>query len=87
MKKILMLFLVLTFFTPLAIFAGSVPKMTVDELKSQLGAENLVVLDVRLGKDWSSSEFKIKSAVRIEGGDLSAATSYPKDKTLVLYCA
>lgn len=68
-------------------FADQVPRMDKDELKAMLGKENLVILDVRQGRDWSTSEFKIKDAVRVEDGDLSAITKYPKDKTLVLYCA
>ena len=87
MKKMLSLLIVLMFFTATPIFSASVPKMDKDELKAMLGSENLVVLDVRLGKDWSSSEFKIKDAVRVDNGDLSVADKYPKDSTFVLYCA
>lgn len=61
--------------------------MDKDELKSLLGSDNLIILDVRIGRDWNSSEFKIKDAVRMEGFNLSAIEKYPKDATLVLYCA
>ena len=59
-----------------------------DALNDMLSSPDLVVLDVRTGKDWSSSEFKIKNAVRApaaEYDDWSASLS--KEKTLVLYCA
>ena len=87
MKKMLSLLIVLMFFTATPIFSSSVPIMDKDELKALLGSENLVILDVRRGKDWSTSEFKIKDAVRVDNGDLAVAESYPNDKTFVLYCA
>lgn len=86
MKKILSLFFtVLLLTTPL--FAGSVDKMDKDQLKVLLDSENLVILDVRTGRDWSTSEFKIPNAVRIQGKDLSIVSKYSKDQTIVLYCA
>lgn len=86
MKRILSFFLVTLFFVP-SVFAGSVPKMDKEELKSLLGSDTLVILDVRTGRDWSTSEFKIKDAIRIKGKDLSVASKYSKDDTIVLYCA
>ncbi len=68
--------------------AGGVKLMEKEELKSLLGSEDLIVLDVRTGRDWSSSEFKIKGAVRASSSNYSTwGATYPKDKTLVLYCA
>ncbi len=69
------------------VFAATVSTMDKDELRAQLGAENLVVLDVRQGRDWSTSEYKIQGAVRVEGGDLSITDGYDKGTRLVLYCA
>jgi predicted sulfurtransferase len=69
--------------------AGSdVPLMTTDELNAMLDDPDLLVLDVRRGKDWTSSEFKIKGATyaKPEAYDTWANT-YPKDKKIVLYCA
>jgi len=87
MKKIVVLLLALSLLAAVPVFSSSVPKMDKDELKSLLGSDNLVILDVRIGKDWSSSEFKIKDAVRMNTSDLSLLKKYPKDTTLVLYCA
>lgn len=87
MKKIISLLLLTLFISASPLIADSVPTMNKDELKTQLGSKNLVILDVRTGKDWSSSEFKIEGAVRPEGKDLSVAKDYPKDHTFVLYCA
>jgi hypothetical protein len=45
-------------------------------------------VDMRLGKDWKASEEKIKGAMRVEPAEVeSVAARYPKDTTLVLYCA
>lgn len=65
-----------------------VPLMTTDELKAMLDDPNLLVLDVRRGKDWKSSEFKIKGATYAKPEAYDAwADTYPKTKKVVLYCA
>ena len=86
MKIFLMWFIALVFCAGSA-FADQAPRMDKDELKAMLGREDLVVLDVRQGRDWSTSEYKIKDAVRMENGDLGVVENYPKDNTFVLYCA
>ena len=69
-------------------FAGrsSVQLMSKEDLKARLSDPDTIVLDVRKGTDWRASEFMIKGAVRLELKQI-AKVSYPKDKTLVLYCA
>jgi len=68
--------------------SNEVPRITKEELKTQLGAADVVLLDVRAGKDWSSSEIKIKGAVREDPKEFDAwASKYPKEKKIVLYCA
>ncbi len=64
-----------------------VPRMGVDELRGRLNDPQVVVLDVRAGRDWKSSQEKIAGAVREEPGELDWAQKYDKNKTLVLYCA
>ena len=68
--------------------AAEAPRMPKDELKAMLGSPDLIIIDVRYGKDWTDSDSKIKGAVR-EDPKLfeSWANKYPKDKTIVLYCA
>ncbi|BHH85617.1 hypothetical protein LA52FAK_39060 [Desulforhopalus sp. 52FAK] len=87
MKKLFTLVLLfsLAFASPLV--AGSVQIMDKDELKTLLGSDKLVVLDVRTGRDWSTSEFMIQDAVRVDGKDLTVTEKYPKDNTFVFYCA
>lgn len=62
--------------------------MTKEDLKQKLDNPQIVVLDVRKRGDWKSSEFKIKGAERANPKKFKEwASTYPKDKTLVLYCA
>jgi predicted sulfurtransferase len=68
--------------------AGDVPLMTTDELNAMLGDPDLLILDVRRGKDWTSSEFKIKGATHAKPKAYDEwANTYPKTKKIVLYCA
>jgi len=65
-----------------------IPRMTKHELKAKLGDPNFIVVDVRLGADWTGSDLKIKGAVREDPEAIESwANKYPKDKTLVFYCA
>jgi predicted sulfurtransferase len=67
---------------------GEVPRMTKEELKAKLGNPDVVVLDVRAAQDWKEGEGKIAGAVRETPKELEQwAAKYPKEKTLVLYCA
>jgi rhodanese-related sulfurtransferase len=88
MKKlsVFLIFLVLTISS--SVLSNEVKLIDKDELKAMLGNPDLVILDVRAGKDWSSSEFKIKDAVRLTGDNMEAVMQkYSKDRTLVFYCA
>jgi hypothetical protein len=66
-----------------------VPKMTKEELKSLLGNPGVIIVDVRIAADWKRSDSKIKGAIREdpEKDYRRWASKYPKDKTLVFYCA
>lgn len=62
--------------------------MTKEQLKKAMDEGDVIVLDVRRGKDWSASEFKIRGALRADPSQFSSwADQYPKNKTIVLYCA
>jgi rhodanese-related sulfurtransferase len=88
MKKLLLFLVSIICFTALPALAGNVRLMTSTELKNMLGSKELVVLDVRSGRDWSTSELKITGAIRANGDDFNSwANSYPKEKKIVLYCA
>ena len=69
-------------------FAQEAKRMTKEELKAMLDNTDLVLLDVRTGKDWTGSEKKIQGALREDPGKLDEwAGKYDKGKTIVLYCA
>ncbi len=87
MKKLITFLLAMTFLMSGQVLAASIARMDKDELKSLLGDKNLVVLDVRVGRDWNSSEFKIKDAVRMAPSDIDQVEKYPKNTKFVLYCA
>lgn len=62
--------------------------ITKEELKTMLDDPDLVILDVRRGKDWKSSEFKIQGATYARPEAYADwAGTYPKTKKFVLYCA
>lgn len=87
MKRILCWTLAITLYVAGVVTAATVGFMDKETLLEQLDAENLVILDVRQGRDWSASAFKIKGAVRFEGRDFTVVDMYPPETTLVLYCA
>jgi rhodanese-related sulfurtransferase len=88
MKKIALILIMLLLSGATSIWAGSVKTIDKEELKAMLDSPDLVLLDVRRGRDWSSSEFKITGAQRLESEEISSAIgTLPKDKTIVLYCA
>ena len=68
--------------------AAEAPRMEKEQLKAQLGNPDVVVIDVRAFTDWVMTKEKIKGAVRENPRDVDDwSGKYPKDKTIVLYCA
>lgn len=62
--------------------------MTREELKASLllGNPDLMILDVRIGKEWRTSKEKIQGAIRENPEKVKNwVDQYPKNKTLVLY--
>jgi hypothetical protein len=74
--------------TTAAAVPNDVPRMTKEELKGHLGDPNVIILDVRTGKDWKDSNLRIKGAIREDPAKVDTwLGNYSKDKTIVLYCA
>jgi predicted sulfurtransferase len=68
--------------------AGDAHMMTKEQLLPMLGKPDVIIIDVRTNYDWDKSKVKIKGAVREEGMKFGSwMKKYPKDKTIVLYCA
>ncbi|MGA3172969.1 MAG: rhodanese-like domain-containing protein [Syntrophorhabdales bacterium] len=62
--------------------------MTKEQLLPLLGKSDVIVIDVRTNYDWDKSKVKIKGALREEGMKFASwMNKYPREKTLVLYCA
>jgi hypothetical protein len=65
-----------------------VPWTTREELRAQLGNPEVIILDVRKKPDWETSGQKIPGAVHEDYERVKEwSIKYPRDKTLVLYCA
>jgi len=68
--------------------ADDTRSMTKEQLRSMLGKPDVIVIDVRTNYDWDNSKVKIPGAVKEEGMKFASwMNKYPKDKTIVLYCA
>jgi rhodanese-related sulfurtransferase len=88
MRTLIAVLLAATFFIGAPVLAAEVEVIDKDELKQILGSEDLILLDVRAGGDWNSSQFKIQGALREDPNDVESwAANYSKDKNIVLYCA
>jgi rhodanese-related sulfurtransferase len=62
--------------------------MTKEQLFPLLGKSDVIIIDVRSKYDWDESKVKIKGAIRQDGLKFGSwMKKYPKDKTIVLYCA
>lgn len=90
MKKIILVLipLIAMVLAPALSGAGSVSVITKETLKQWMDSGSVAVLDARQGRDWKSSEFKIKGAFRADPGKISDwKGQFSKDKKLVIYCA
>ena len=66
----------------------TVPRMTKEALKPQLGNPDLILIDVRSMGDWQKDTLMIKGAVREDPVDVASwMDKYPKEKTFVFYCS
>ena len=73
-----------------ASFAGAdnVTVMNKDQLKAELTNPDVIIVDVRSPHDWDSSKWTIQGARRESPAQAAQSmAAYPKDKTIVFYCA
>ena len=85
----LLFFLLNQLIVPLAFSAtDAVPRITVQELKAKMDkGEDVVIIDVRAGREYEDSKIKIKGAIRISIVKLEDRSSeLPRDKEIVTYC-
>ncbi len=64
-------------------YTEEVPRIDKEKVKEMLGNPDVIIVDIR-----KVANLKIKGAVREDPEKLLSQThKYPKDKTLILYCA
>jgi hypothetical protein len=62
------------------------PLLDKETLKSWLSDPQVVIVDVRYGRDWQDSQSKIKGAIRQNPQEVETwAASLPKERKIVLY--
>lgn len=66
----------------------AVPRIALTKAKSMLGNPRVLFVDVRTARDIAESGDRIPGAPWEDSHNVAAwASSYPKDKTIVFYCA
>lgn len=66
---------------------NSISRISKEEVKSLLGKPDVMVVDVRVAKDWDRSGFKIKGAVREDPREVQRHIDrFSSAKTLIFYC-
>jgi predicted sulfurtransferase len=71
-----------------AAVAAEAPRISKEELRAAMDSGEVVIMDARSEKDWKSSTFKIKGAIRTAAKSINEwIATIPKDKKLVIYCA
>lgn len=88
MKRIIMLLTLFISFLVSPVMAADVAIMEKEELNKHLGSSDLIILDVRTGNDWTSSDYKIVGAFRENPKHVDNwIDKYDKSKMIVLYCS
>ncbi len=68
--------------------AAQVPRISKEDLLAMMANPDVIIVDVRLSGDAADSGSKIKGAVREDPQKVETwMDKYPRDKTLVFYCA
>lgn len=88
MNRILLLIIFLFSGLTQAAAADNVRFVSTEELKAQLSAKNITILDARSEGGWQASVTKIPGAVRATPGTMEKwAADLPKDRTIIVYCS
>ncbi len=90
MKRFVTALLTVFFLLPLSVVTAgdTVSIVSKETVKTWMDTGTVTILDVRQVSDWTASEFKIASAVRVDPKNITAwKNRFPRDRRLVLYCA
>ena len=89
MRKNIVLLVSCLLFSASSLFAAEEVKiMSTQDLKDNLHAEDISILDVRSERGWEKSEFKVPGALRATWDNFEEwSGSLPKGNRLVLYCS
>lgn len=69
-------------------YAGGVPLISPEQLKTSLSDSGMTILDVRTSYDWETSEYKIKGANRAAPEEFESWSAlYNQNNRYVLYCS
>ena len=83
-----LIFMLLFAFSMPAFGGDEAPRISTEQLNDMLDSPDLVLLDVRTGRDWNTSDRKIVGAVRVDPRDVNSwAENYSRNQKIVLYCA
>lgn len=80
------------FFDPVAVLLSGtdkdVPGISIQQVKKMLYDSNVIIIDVRRPRNWWRSTKKILTSVRENPSEVNQwAPHYPRDKSLIFYCA
>ncbi len=65
-----------------------IDRISPEKVKTMLGREDVMIVDVRTAKDWGKGNSRIKGAVREHPKRVNEwLANHPKDKTIGFYCA
>ncbi len=90
MKRFVTALLAVFFLLPLSVVTAgdTVSIVSKETVKTWMDTGTVTILDVRQVRDWTASEFKIASAVRVDPNNITAwKNRFPRNGRFVLYCA
>jgi hypothetical protein len=87
-KPFILACLIVIFAASLVAGAEAITVISTDQLKEDISKPGVIIIDVRTGHDWDSSQWKIKGAQRQVPAEAKEwMAKYSKNDKIVLYCA
>jgi rhodanese-related sulfurtransferase len=68
--------------------ASDTPRISKEKLKTMLNDPRLIIIDTRVKQQWDKSEYKLPKALHQNPWEADEwAKDFPRDRTVVSYCA